>query len=433
MKRLLSLFLPLLVVAACTEPVVDTFGNIGGTVSDASTGAPLSGVSVMLTPTGYSQVTNNNGTFQFDNLDVQEYTLTFSRSGYVTYQHKVTVKPGLSSSVQVSLRVADLSLPTVVLGNATNLTPTSVRVHATLTSVGSSAVTQHGFCYAEHSLPTTADECINLGSMISTGQFSQDITGLSPSTTYYLRAYAQNGGGLVYSDEITLSTPESGGGEGSGIAVASGLMLYYTFDKEDCTDATEMQIDAVAFGNPSYIDDSPSGQGKAVFLNGAKQQYISINYNLFKGRPNFSMSLWIKDFSTGSVLSGIATGYYREYYSYPRLYFASDGKIAFECRERHYDNSPKFSYPYSSLQADAWHHLAVTCDNGVLKLYIDGTLTDTMNDTWVDPKDSAPKFYIGGNGDEIYPVFFSGKLDNIRLYNRTVSGDDVKEIYNAEK
>lgn len=438
MKRFIFFLLLILFTAACTEPAVDTFGNIGGTVSDASSGNRLSGVLVVLTPTGYSQVTNSEGVFQFDNLDVQEYTLTFSREGYQSFQHKVTVKPGLSSSVQVNLKISDITLPTVVMGNSTNLTANSIRLHATLSSVGSSAVTQHGFCYAEHALPTTADKCINLGSATGAGQFAQNVTDLEPSTVYYFRAYAQNGGGLVYSDEIEITTPASGSGddEESGIVVASGLMLYYTFDNEDFKDSTEMGVDGQGVEEPSFLDDTPSGQGKSVFINGTKSQYIAINYNLFKGLSNYSIALWVKDFSTGSIVSGIYGSDYNnaEWQYYPRVYFTADGKISFSCGNGYYlSTSPTFSYSYSAIQADSWHHVAVTCANGALKLYIDGILMDTINGQWSDPKDNTPKVHIGGNGNGIYPVFFTGKLDNVRLYNRTITDNNVQEIYDAEK
>lgn len=110
MKRILLFVLVFWAVVSCTEPVVSTFGSIGGTVQDAETGAYLSGVSVTINPLGYSQVTNADGTFQYDNLEVSEYTLVYTKTGYETYKHKVTVKPGIVSPVQVSLNPASSSV-----------------------------------------------------------------------------------------------------------------------------------------------------------------------------------------------------------------------------------------------------------------------------------------------------------------------------------
>lgn len=51
---------------------MNTFGSIGGTVQDAKTGEYLAGVGVTVNPLGYSQVTNADGAFQYDNLEVSE-------------------------------------------------------------------------------------------------------------------------------------------------------------------------------------------------------------------------------------------------------------------------------------------------------------------------------------------------------------------------
>ena len=441
MKRLPIILLAVL-LATCTEPVVDTFGNIGGTVSDADTGLPLAGVSVGLTPTGYSQVTNANGTFQFDNLDVQEYTLTFKKSGYETYQHKVTVKPGLSSSVQINLRPADLAKPIVSEHKAMSITSSSFNLYALLQSVGSSAVTSHGFCYSTQPGPTTASESIELGQATQPKSFSAKVEGLKASTTYYCRAYAQNASGLVYSEEIMVSTLAPGGngsGEGDGIAVSSGLMLYYTFDNGDCSDASDMEIDGQAIGSPSFLDgNTPSGTGKCIFLNGTKGQYINIPYCLFDGYTAYSISVWLKDFSTGSIVSGVSSG---NYYNYPRLHFNSDGKMALQTEYGYggqIENSQNyhFIYPCASLQSGEWHHIVVTCNKSSQKLYIDGTLVDTKSDNCHYENSYstyATKVQIGGNGDGVFSVSFSGKLDNVRLYGKELSKQDVKDIYNAEK
>ena len=46
MKRLINLIAFLSLMVACTEPVISTFGSIGGTVQDAKTEAYLAGVKV---------------------------------------------------------------------------------------------------------------------------------------------------------------------------------------------------------------------------------------------------------------------------------------------------------------------------------------------------------------------------------------------------
>lgn len=92
-----------IMISACSAPIVDTFGSISGVVLDEKTNDPLAGVTVSLSPSGHSQVTDKEGTFQFENLEPAEYTLTFTMNGYNGANRKTTVKAGASSSVHVTL------------------------------------------------------------------------------------------------------------------------------------------------------------------------------------------------------------------------------------------------------------------------------------------------------------------------------------------
>ena len=541
MKKFLLLLFPMLLLTTCTEPVVETFGNIAGTVTDSRTHNPLAGVSIKLTPTGNSQVTGSNGTFQFDNLEVQEYTISFSKVGYYSLEEKVSVKPGLSSSIQVNLVVkssivgtvkdyktqqflsgvtvklspggnsmitgedgsfhfddldtqeytlafiktgynlkeekvtvraganstievvmneSTVSAPLLSILSPSNISVTSVRLNASLSSTGGSQVLQHGFCYSLNHNPTTDDESCLLGATANVGSFSADINGLTAGTTYYCRAFAQNSTGKTYSDEISFTTLLENNGENgdnndnnennndsgnngnnsSSIAVPSGLKLYYTFDNSDCKDFTDNEIDGVAMNNPSFITDTPNGSGMALSINGNKNQLINIPYNLFKGMDRITISLWIKDFSAGSIISGVESINY-DSNQYPKLYLYNNNRIGFDTCGDYYGYSGDLfsSYDYSSIQSGGWHHIVVMYDHpdnhmytGTGSLYVDGSLIDNTRLSWNDPS-RITKVQIGGDGNGTFPYTATMKIDNVRLYGRCLTKNEVKQIYESEK
>ena len=101
--RVISIFLAFLALASCTQPVVEVFGSISGCVVNEDTGAAIGGAKVTITPTGSSQVTSTDGEFLFDNLDAQEYTISIKKDGFEDMSQKVSVKAGVTSSVQVAL------------------------------------------------------------------------------------------------------------------------------------------------------------------------------------------------------------------------------------------------------------------------------------------------------------------------------------------
>lgn len=437
--KVLILLLAVTSAAACTQPIIDTFGNIGGVVSDAQSGIPLPGVQVLLTPTGYSQVTNADGTFQFDNLDVQEYTLTFTKSGYETYNHKVTVKPGLSSSVQINMHASDFRMASLQMGSVSALHTTWMRLTATLTSTGDTQVTQHGFCFATRGTPTLSDNIINLGAIRYPGSFTALAENLTPKTTYHIRAYAQNGAGVVYSEEVTATTPETGEGGGSeeGIVVPGGLVAYYLFDKADISDCTDNELHGYMFGEPSFITQTPSGEGKAVFLNFNKNQYITVPYNPFKGIVQYSICFWIKDFSTGMIFTVSEQSSSSPRNDYPRLICGSDGRFTFYTGYDNYNSTPSFDYNTSSIQGDGWHHIALTTtvsgNNLNRNLYVDGKLKGTTTLSYGSSSNSAQSVVFGGTDSGKYQVATSMKLDNIRFYTRSLTNDEISAIYASEQ
>lgn len=68
--------------ASATPPDPETGkANLYGTVTDLSTGAKLSGVNVSLG--SLQTVTDNNGYYEFLNLQPGSYTANFSKEGYL--------------------------------------------------------------------------------------------------------------------------------------------------------------------------------------------------------------------------------------------------------------------------------------------------------------------------------------------------------------
>lgn len=95
-------------------------------------------------------------------------------------------------------------LPTVTTTTATSITSNSAVCGGDVTSDGGYSVIQRGVCYSTTPNPTTSGMRTTDGSGI--GSFVSNLTGLSPNTTYYYRAYATNATGTVYGEERTMTT-----------------------------------------------------------------------------------------------------------------------------------------------------------------------------------------------------------------------------------
>ena len=87
-----------------------------------------------------------------------------------------------------------------------NRTATTSYILGNILSDGGSTISAYGICWGTTNNPTTANGKINGGSVNSDG-FYNWITGLTPGTTYFVRAYATNDSGTAYGNEITFTTP----------------------------------------------------------------------------------------------------------------------------------------------------------------------------------------------------------------------------------
>lgn len=97
-----------------------------------------------------------------------------------------------------------LTLPEVTTSAATSITFNSASAGGNVISDGNAPVTSRGVCWSINTNPTVADPKTTDGS--GTGTFSSSMTGLTPCTTYHVRAYAVNSVGTVYGQDLTFNT-----------------------------------------------------------------------------------------------------------------------------------------------------------------------------------------------------------------------------------
>lgn len=96
------------------------------------------------------------------------------------------------------------SLAQLQIGAATQITQTSAQLNAAVLNEGGSAVIARGFCWSKTPNPSVSNDfSVNA---FGPGAYTHQLNNLDINTTYYVKAYATNGEGTVYSSEISFST-----------------------------------------------------------------------------------------------------------------------------------------------------------------------------------------------------------------------------------
>ncbi len=94
--------------------------------------------------------------------------------------------------------------PTLTTSSISSITSTSINGGGNISADGGAAVSARGLVYGTTSNPTLSNTVLTIGS--GSGSFSGALAGLTPNTTYYVRAYATNSAGTNYGNEISFQT-----------------------------------------------------------------------------------------------------------------------------------------------------------------------------------------------------------------------------------
>jgi len=100
---------------------------------------------------------------------------------------------------------ACLVMPTVTTAAISGITQTTANGGGNVTSDGGATVTARGICWSTSPDPVITGSHTTDGT--GTGGFVSNLTGLTPNTPYYVRAYATNSVGTSYGNEVGFATP----------------------------------------------------------------------------------------------------------------------------------------------------------------------------------------------------------------------------------
>jgi hypothetical protein len=195
--------LPVVTTSAATEITYTTAKSGGEVTSDG--GSPVTSKGICWSTSENPMVsdnhtTNGTGTGAFiSNMTGLTNGTTYHIRAYATNSVGTAYGEEVTFST-VSIGMAQLSTTAM-----SGITETAAVSGGNIINNGGSAVSARGVCWSTSPNPTTADLRTSNGS--GSGTFTSNITGLTGGTVYHVRAYATNGAGTSYGEDITFITP----------------------------------------------------------------------------------------------------------------------------------------------------------------------------------------------------------------------------------
>lgn len=187
--------------------VTQTHAICGGfVISDGGSEVTERGVCWAITTnptTNDSHLNSGTGTGEFS-INI---TGLIANTTYHVRAYAVNSK-GTAYGDDVTFETLDYTVPTVITGEVTCTTNTTATCGGEVSSNGGLVVTARGVCWSKtNQNPTISDNHTTDGT--GTGDFTSNITGITPNTTYYVRAYATNDKGTGYGEMRLLSSASS--------------------------------------------------------------------------------------------------------------------------------------------------------------------------------------------------------------------------------
>ena len=210
------------------------------------------------------------------------------------------------------------------------------------------------------------------------------------------------------------------------VGISNGLVAHYTFDG-NTKDASGNGLDAFWNGEPSWSQDRHLNNNSVASVKAkGYAQIIVPTYDKLKFDDNVTVSCWI-------FVPKLESGKEAQIYQEPEtglIIRALDHRLAMSTRV---GRGAPYATAFSSSQFSQWNqwvHVGFTYDNRTITLYLNGKPEMT--------RIVGVGYYAKRSVHEVWERRLGGdkttaKLDDVRIYNRALSEEEVKALYDLEK
>ncbi|MFC1692463.1 LamG-like jellyroll fold domain-containing protein [Candidatus Latescibacterota bacterium] len=196
-----------------------------------------------------------------------------------------------------------------------------------------------------------------------------------------------------------------------------GLLAYHPLD-ETAEDRSTYHHDGVIEG-PIPTSDRNDDENRAYYFDGNDQIIISGTSD-FNDLASFTVSAWIYPTEVNThntIISKVKPN--RDFV----LKITWSGQL-----EIHFAHSATYYVCYTGevIPLFTWTHVAITWDGTMWKIYIDGVPVKETDYTGYAPLWTGSIMAIGSMNER---EKFTGKIDEVRIYNHRLNDDEITRLY----
>ncbi len=231
----------------------------------------------------------------------------------------------------------------------------------------------------------------------------------------------------------TISRPD-------GSSLLSGLVGHWTFDGKNLVsnvaDSSGQGNNGMMSGFTSTSSAVTAGKmGQALRFDGG-DDYINLQNPaslIFSSNSSFTLSVWVKTTSTADQRI-----VYRYFSGQDIIGLVNNtcvaNKASFNIRDA---NAAGYKCVSSTTNTNdgKWHHIVgvrnVSTD--LIYIFVDGVMENSTSDDTTSGFNGANNLWTIGRAATAASNYFSGSVDDVRIYSRALSNSEILQLYNIGK
>ena len=337
---------------------------------------------------------------------VNDDMLLYSINGTI-WQHKISTNEKLSTNISG------------IVQDSTNFIPETTTYLSTVKSVGNGTITTTDnsmncgeICQADYEINSTITLTATPKTGYSFKEWTGDCSDTSATTTVTMNS-VKNCSAIFEEEPVATN--------GCDI-VSDGLVACYSFDG-NANDYSGNGNNGNEYGGFSYITGAI---GQAAQFDGIDDyvgianspelelnRYVTISYFIAPQKSSSAIPVVIKNSHTGN--------------NYSSWIYGDLDRISFQQYPQETTSKHSFFADFATVEEEFTHVVTVRNDS-LVKLYANGKLLMEYVANY-DAKMKKENLFIGYDGGYGYKKF-KGLIDDVRIYNRAITEQEIQILYN---
>ena len=204
-----------------------------------------------------------------------------------------------------------------------------------------------------------------------------------------------------------------------------GLVAEWHFDEgagNVVTDSSGNGYDGTVYG-ATWVDGK---YGKALLFDGVDDR-VKLPNSAINGLADITSEFWIKTYdNVAGIITGAKSGTDNEYL----IYWDNTNQIYPHIKDK------RSAISTSTITDDNWHHVTIVRAGIEVRVYVDGNFNGVANAPTGPLNIDLNGLWLGGEQDSVGDGWetnqqFNGILDEVRIYNRALTAEEIKLQYES--